>query len=112
MTNTHSVWTVNTSPQWQARNGGNPAMVLGQADHYNANFMANRLQLLIPGLEVAVKDAHGNFVPIVPEADAYYELVEKPCKQALGLPPTDHRHTPDGCKDSCSLAVDHDGPCP
>jgi hypothetical protein len=24
----------------------------------------------------------------------------------------DDRHTPDGCKDSCPLAVDHDGPCP
>lgn len=87
MSNTHSVWVSNTSPEWLARNGGNPAMVLGQADHYNANFMANRLQLLVPGLEVAVKDDHGNFVPIVPEEDAYFELIEKPRKTALGLFP-------------------------
>jgi hypothetical protein len=89
MTNTHSVWVANTSPEWLARWGGNPAMVLGQADHYNANFMALRLQLLIPGLEVAVKDLHGNFVPLVPEKDAYRELVENPSRQALGLPVKD-----------------------
>lgn len=89
MDNTHSVWVANTSPEWLARNGGNPAMVLGQADHYNANFMANRLQLLNPGLEVAVKDAAGNFIPIIPEKDAYRELIEKPRKQACGLLPRD-----------------------
>lgn len=87
MTNTHSVWVTNTSPEWLARNYGTPAMVMGQTDHYNANFMAHRLQLLIPGLEVAVKDGHGNYVPLVPEEDAYYELVEKPRKQACGLLP-------------------------
>ncbi len=86
MTNTHSIWVANTTPEWLARANGNPAMVLGHADHYNANFMALRLQLLVPGLEVAVKDLDGNFVPIVPEADALYELVEKPRRQALGLP--------------------------
>lgn len=90
MSDTHSVWATNTSPEWLARNGGNPAMVLGQADRYNANFMANRLQLLVPGLEVAVKDIHGNFVPIIPEENAYYELVEKPRKQACGLLPEEN----------------------
>lgn len=89
MSNTHTVWVANTSPEWLARNHGNPRMVLGQADHYNANFMANRLQLLIPGMEVAVMDEHDNYVPIIPEEDAYYELVEKPRKQAAGLLPRD-----------------------
>ena len=87
MSNTHTVWVANTSPEWLARNNGNPAMVLGQTDHYNANFMAHRLQLLIPGLEVAVKDDSGNFVPLVPEEDAYRELVENPRREAAGLPP-------------------------
>lgn len=89
MSNTHSVWVANTSPEWLASNGGNPSMVMGQADHYNANFMAHRLQRLVPGLEVAVKDADGNYVPMVPEEDAYYELIEKPRKQAAGLLPQD-----------------------
>ena len=87
MSNTHTVWVANTSPEWLAHNQGNSAMVMGQADQYNANFMALRLQRLIPGLEVAVKDTDGNFVPLVPEEEAYYELVEKPRKQACGLLP-------------------------
>lgn len=86
MSNTHTVWVANTSPEWLARNH-TPDMVLGQADHYNANFMALRLQRLVPGVEVAVKDIAGNFVPLVPEEDAYYELVEKPRKQSCGLLP-------------------------
>lgn len=84
MSNTHSIWVANTSPDWLARENGNPSMVLGRADHYNANFMALRLQELIPGLEVAVKDDNGNFVPIVPQEDAYRVLVEEPRKRALG----------------------------
>jgi len=86
MSNTHTVWAANTSPDWLAKNNG-PAMVMGQADHYNANFMALRLQLLMPGVEVAIKDANGNFVPIVPEGDAYRELVENPRRASVGLPP-------------------------
>jgi len=86
MANTHSVWVANTSPAWLARNGGNPAMVMTQTDHYHANFAALRLLYLIPGLDVTVKDQHGNDVPIIPEEDAYYELVEKPRRIAAGLP--------------------------
>lgn len=85
MSNTHSVWVHNSSPEWLASNLA-PAMVLGQADHYNANFMANRLKLLVPGLDVWIEDEHGTVVPLIPEEDAYYELIEKPRREAAGLP--------------------------
>lgn len=87
MSNTHSIWVSNTSPEWLASNAGIPDMVLGQADHYNANFMALRLQRLIPGLDVTVKDDRGIDVGLVPEEDAYRVLVENPRRDSVGLPP-------------------------
>lgn len=86
MSNTHTVWAANASPEWLTNNDS-PDMVMCQADHYNANLLALRLQLLVPGVEVAIKDANGNFVPIVPEGDAYRELVENPRRASVGLPP-------------------------
>ena len=88
MSETYSVWTHNTSPEWLEKNCGITDMVLvGKLDAYNANFAALRLKELSPGRDFFVRDENGNDVGLVPQEDAYRVLVEEPRKRAAGLIP-------------------------
>jgi hypothetical protein len=88
MSDTYSVWTHNTSPEWLSENTGVSKMVLtGGMSRYNANFLVLRLKKLTPGGDFWVQDESGTPVGLVPEEDAYRELIENPRRVSVGLPP-------------------------
>lgn len=88
MSDTYSVWTHNTSPEWLAKNSGISDMVLTSGlGRYEANFLVLRLQLLMPFALLWIWDEQNNAVPLVAEEDAYRELVENPRRESIGLAP-------------------------